>query len=249
MAEPAVIVGAVALAFFIGGMVKGAVGFGMPVVALPIIASFVDVRTGLALLCLPLIASNVWQAFSGGHFLGVARRFRWLFATLVVGCALGASVVVRLDQKLVFLAVGAAVLLYVLMTVAAPSFRISTPREHVTGIMTGLISGVLGGFAALFGPPLIMYFAALDLPKEVFVASIGTTMLLASVVVAASYVAVGIVTPSLLGLSAASLFPLGAGLLFGEVIRRWVRPEVFRRAILVALLLVGVNLLRRGLTG
>lgn len=240
---------AVTVAFFIGGTVKGAVGFGMPVVALPMIASFVDVRTGLALLCLPLIASNVWQAFSGGHFVQIARRFRWLFAALILGCAIGASLVVRLDQRLVFLSVGAVVIGYVLLTVIAPSFRITTARERVAGLVTGLVSGVLGGFAALFGPPLVMYFAALHMPKDVFVASIGATMLLASVVVAVSYIAVGIVTLPLLGLSAVSLLPLGAGLLFGEVIRRRVKPDVFRRVVLVVLLLVGANLLRRGLTG
>ncbi|MEX0729938.1 MAG: sulfite exporter TauE/SafE family protein [Aquisalimonadaceae bacterium] len=249
MDEMTLIAGAVALAFFIGGTVKGAVGFGMPVVALPIIASFVDVRTGLALLCLPLIASNVWQAFNGGHFVQVAWRFRWMFVTLVLGCALGASMVVRLDQRGVFLSVGAVVIGYVLLTVIAPTFRITTPRERAAGLVTGLVSGVLGGFAALFGPPLIMYFSALDLSKDAFVASMGATMLLASVVVAVSYIAVGIVTPPLLGLSVAALLPLGAGLLFGEVIRRWVRPDVFRWVVLVALLLVGANLLRRGLIG
>ena len=49
------------LAVMAGGLIKGTIGFGMPMVALPIIAFIVPVTTAMVLLCAPIFLTNFLQ--------------------------------------------------------------------------------------------------------------------------------------------------------------------------------------------
>lgn len=243
---PLVVVGWIALAFFVGATAKGALGFGMPSIAVPLIASLVDVKAALALMCMPIIASNLWQAFHGGYLLKTLSRFRWIFITVGGGCVFGAYLLASLDSGLIFAVVGTIIVIYVSANLMAPSFRIPAERERAVGLVVGSLAGVIGGMSTLFGPPLIMYFTALHLAKDHFIASLGGVLLFASFLTVISYLAMDILTQRLLLLSALCLLPMLAGLLFGQVIRNWINPALFRRGVLILLFFAGLNLIRRG---
>ena len=73
----------VALAFCIAGFVKGMVGLGLPTVSLGFLSLFVDLPTAMALLVMPSLVTNIWQAIAGGEFTSLFRRL-WLFLLLAV---------------------------------------------------------------------------------------------------------------------------------------------------------------------
>lgn len=50
----------------IAGLVKGAIGVGMPVLAFPLLSMLVDVQTAVMLLSVPLVLCNIPQALEGG---------------------------------------------------------------------------------------------------------------------------------------------------------------------------------------
>ena len=55
--------------FVLGGVVKGVVGIGLPLVLIPLLTPFLDVPLAVALLTKPMIATNIGQAAEGGHTL------------------------------------------------------------------------------------------------------------------------------------------------------------------------------------
>lgn len=57
-ATPSLLV-ALAFSLVLAGAVKGTIGVGMPIVALPLLSAFLEVRAAVALLSLPLILSNI----------------------------------------------------------------------------------------------------------------------------------------------------------------------------------------------
>ena len=73
-----------ASAFFAGGSVKGAFGFGLPLVAVPILASVSAPATAVSLMFIPVLAANVWQAFQGGYYGRAWRRFWPYLLTMAV---------------------------------------------------------------------------------------------------------------------------------------------------------------------
>ena len=57
---------AVVISLVIAGVTKGAIGVGMPIVAIPLLALFIDIKAAVVLLTIPLILSNIPQALEGG---------------------------------------------------------------------------------------------------------------------------------------------------------------------------------------
>ena len=110
-ASPWLIAGC-ALGLFGGGLVKGAIGIGLPLVAAPALATLLGVKQAVAVLSLPVLIANIWQAWHGGHHAEVLRRFWPLIVALAVGVAASTQLLARLDADLLFLVLGAAVIAY-----------------------------------------------------------------------------------------------------------------------------------------
>lgn len=242
------VVASIAAALFLGGAVKGAVGFGVPLVSLPLMAAVVDIRTALALLTMPIVFGNAWQAFQGGVSGQVLRRFWSLLLAMTAGCALGALLIVQLEERYFFLAIGSIVIAFVLMNVSMPSIAVPRAGARAIGMVAGFVGGVMGGLSTIFSPPIVMYFFALRLRHEMFVAAIGMVYVYASALLVVSYTGVGVLTWPLAALSLSCVPPLTAGMASGRWISRRVPQHRLRQAILVVLLLVGLNLIRKALT-
>ena len=75
--EPASIIGAVVCSLTVAGLLKGTIGVGMPVVALPLLSLFINVKSAAMLLSMPLIFSNLPQALEGGKTGRDAHQWTW----------------------------------------------------------------------------------------------------------------------------------------------------------------------------
>lgn len=239
------VIASIAAALFLGGTVKGAIGFGVPLVSLPLMAAVVDVRTALALLTMPIVFSNAWQAFQGGVSGQIMRRFWSLLLAMTVGCALGVLLIVQLEERYFFLAIGVIVIAFVVANASMPTIVVPQTSARAIGVAAGFVSGVMGGLSTIFGPPIVMYLFALHLRHQMFVAAIGTVYLYASALLVISYAGVGVLTWPLAALSLACVPPLIAGMASGRYISRRAPQRRLRQAVLVFLLLVGLNLIRK----
>ena len=77
---PLSIVVAVAGCLIVAGMLKGIIGVGMPIIALPLITMFLDAPAAVMLRSMPLVLSNIPQALEGG---GTAQWLR--LAPVLIG--------------------------------------------------------------------------------------------------------------------------------------------------------------------
>ena len=89
-----------------GGTVKGIVGIGLPLVSLPIIASFIPVHKAIALLVLPSFATSVWQTFDGGLFAVSVRRLWPMLAGIAAGTWVSVGLLAKIDVQSMYLVLG-----------------------------------------------------------------------------------------------------------------------------------------------
>ena len=66
---------AVYMAMMLAGLVHGALGLGFPMVATPIVAVFLDVRTAILLTLLPTVTVNVASIISSANYKSGLVRF------------------------------------------------------------------------------------------------------------------------------------------------------------------------------
>lgn len=239
-------IGLLAGVLVFAGFVKGMIGFGLPLVALSALTQFLSKEWVMAVMVLPVVFSNLFMGFDRALFVPMLQRFWPLVLAVGVGMVAGALGLSWLPEHAFLLVLGA-----VLITFAAlDQFRLVLPvpgrRERIIGMGAGLLGGLLGGISTAFGPPLVMFFTALRLPKEQFVAAVGVVWTLASLFLVAAFYGVSILAGERIAWSLAACVPVGVGLWLGVRLRRRIPQAPFRRLVGVALLILGLNLVRRG---
>ena len=76
-----------AAVFVAGGVVKGTLGIGLPLVSVPLLSLFIPATHAIALVAMPVLVSNAWQAFDSGKLQSL-RRFAPLISTQLVATLL-----------------------------------------------------------------------------------------------------------------------------------------------------------------
>ena len=235
-------------AFFAAGLSKGVIGVGIPLIAVPVLSGVMHPASIISVLALPIVLSNIWQAIDGRRFGLTFRRFWPATITIVIGSAIGAQFITTIDPKQAQLVLGIVVLLYSgsqLLKVRIPAPPPAT--EKIWTAIVGFISGCLGGFAAYFGPPMIMYLLALRVTKDEFISGAAMLYLIGATPLFVILAWKGVLAGPELTLSAAGSVVILGAMFFGRWLRERISQEVFRKALLVVLLVMAMNMLRRAL--
>lgn len=154
----------VAFAFFLGGFVKGVVGLGVPVVVLAILATTVGLKETMALLLVPTIAMNLWQALAGGNFLMLVRRLWLKLLCASLGIWLGVEVLVRIDTHWMVLGLGIILFVYAVLSLRRPQIRPPGKHESWLSPVVGVVAGLLLVHLAHIWCPVSSIFRRLVLP-------------------------------------------------------------------------------------
>lgn len=232
-------------AFLAAGTVKGVLGVGLPMIAVPLIASVTNPAHAIALASVPIVVSNAWQAIHGGHTKDCIRRFWPMLAGVIAGTVIGVQILATFDQKFVSGTLGFVLVAFTGLQAMPRSITLDSRGERWLGLPLGVVGGVLGGMSSLFGPLLIVYLVALRLPKDVFVAAVALLFFTGSLPLFLGLVAHGILSPQQIVLSSLSSLPVIAGLVIGRRLRHHVPQTLFERGLSLILVVIGLNLIRR----
>jgi DNA-binding CsgD family transcriptional regulator/PAS domain-containing protein len=85
----------------VAGVMKGIIGVGMPIVALPLLSMLIDVRAAVMLLSMPLILSNIPQAIEGGETVACFMRLIPVLLGMMPGWALRSEMLEKTLDALV----------------------------------------------------------------------------------------------------------------------------------------------------
>jgi len=237
---------AVLVAFFLGGCVKGIVGLGLPTVALALLTSVLGLREAVPLIVVPIILTNFWQAVQGGRLGDLLRRFWPMNLGALIGVPIGTWVLFDADPAKLAGALGIILSLYAVSGLASVRFSISRARERVLSAPMGLVMGLLMGMTGSSAVPLIPYLHSLEMDRDTFVQALGLAFFVISVALGIALAGNGAYDTGNVTLSAASLVPAFAGMILGRRLRRLLDHERFQFLFFITLLVLGVNLIRKG---
>ncbi len=235
------------LALMLGGFVKGAIGVGLPVVAIAVLSNFLPVPLLLAIVVIPILMTNLWQAIDAGNLQRPLARFWPMTLCLLVLIWFSARLVVELNPRILYALIGTSVLLFVLSSYFRLAWNVSPSAERWAGPLAGSLGGFLGGISAIWGPPMMIYFVMLRLPKEDYIQAVGLVWFIASIPLVIAYARYGILTAETALLSGLACIPGFIGLAIGQALRKYINQQAFTKLLLLFLFLVSLNLLRRAI--
>lgn len=241
---------AVACAIALGaGLVKGVVGFAMPTILISGLSSLVAPDLALAMLIVPTLMTNAWQALRQGWraALGSLGRF-WVFVC-VGGLVLVASaqLVPVLPPAALLLIIAVPLIAYASSALMGRSLRLPPRPGWRIEAGIGAVTGFLGGLTGVWGPTTVAMLTALQTPKREQVRVQGVIYGLGAVALAGAHWGSGVLNAQTLPLSLMLVPPALLGVWLGFQVQDRINQVLFRRLTLIVLLLAGLNLLRRGL--
>lgn len=236
-----------AVAVFAGATVKGVIGLGLPLIAVPFLTLIVSLPAAVAILTIPIIVANTWQGLQTGLALPIIRRFWPVALALTAGIWGGVRLMIALNPRVLSVLLGVAVILSVLISWFRPNVRIPERSERLVGIVIGLAAGILGGTSTFFGPPLFIYLVGLKLDKEEFITAIAFLYLCGGLPLALALLVFGVMGPNELTFSVLALIPVAAGMLVGQRIRAAMNQRLFLNATLTVMLITGIGLIWKAL--
>lgn len=234
-----------AFSLFAGGAVKGVVGLGLPLVAMPLLTLSFSLKESVGLLVLPMVASNLVQAFQGGLFKATLRRFWPTLLVLVATVAGATKLLVVVRQEILFVVIGTSVIVFPLIAYFRPHLRVSEAAERWLGPLVGLVAGLIGGISTFYGAPLMLYLVWLRLPKDLFVVAISLMYFVGATGLLAGLLLFGVTQFQGLGLSAVGCLPVFAGLWLGQRLRVRLDERRFARLLLAVYLATGISFLAK----
>jgi uncharacterized membrane protein YfcA len=234
---------------FVAGVVKGAIGFAVPLIMISGLSSFLHPHVALAGMMIPVLLTNLWQVSHYGWApakQGAALHWRYILIVCVAIFA-AAQLVTAIPRETFYLVLGVPTILLSVIQLAGLRLRVPPRRRVAAEWGAGLVSGLLGGLAGTWGPTTALYLLAVDTPKARQMVVQGVIYGLGSVVLVLAHLRSGILNAETAVFSAALLPAALAGMGVGFRLQDRMDQDLFRKATLVVLVVAGANLIRKGI--
>jgi uncharacterized membrane protein YfcA len=247
--EHASVIAAVVCSLMVAGFLKGIIGVGMPVVALPLLSLFIDIKSAAMLLSMPLILSNLPQALEGGKTGRCLLQLMPVILGMIPGLFLGVRILLALDADGAKIIAGLVLVGVAGATLVAPKLQLQSRLVLSTGITFGFFGGVLGGIAAMPGPLVFIFLLAKGLRGQAFTKEASLYLVVSAGVLALLLTASRQFSWLDVSVSTAAMVPVALGMSIGQHVRDRIAPETFKTLVLIAVIAAGADLLRHGFFG
>jgi uncharacterized protein len=230
--------------FLLAGFIKGAIGLGLPTVAIGLLGLVMAPAQAAALLVIPSLVTNVWQLSAGPRLASLVCRLWTMMLGICVGTAAGAGLLTGNTDRATG-ALGLALILYAGVSLASVRIRVPDRIERWLSPAVGATTGMVTGATGVLVIPAVPYLQALALEKDELVQALGLSFTVSTLALSAVLAHEGVFQIPLAGVSLLALAPALAGMLLGQWVRNRIRPAVFRSCFFLGLLVLGLHLALR----
>src|SRR3954467_234235 len=233
----------IAVVFLLAGLVKGVLGLGLPTVAMGLLAVSMPPAHAMAIVIVPAILTNIWQTFVGPYLRDITRRLWPLMAGTAIGIWSSAGLMTGPYALYGTIVLGVLLVIYAIIGLSKFSFRVARADERWIGGIGGLITG--GGSAATGVQviPSMPFMQAIGMEKDELVQALGVFFTVATVALAFNLTSAGLLSASTALPGAVAMTAAFTGMFIGQAVRSRMKPEVFRRWFLIAMIFLGLYLI------
>ncbi len=245
----------ITITFIASGMVKGVVGMGLPMLAMGLLGLVMAPVEAVALLVIPSLVTNIWQLLAGPKLIALLKRFATTMIGVCIGASLGVNVLAGGPPKFVSIALGVTLALYGVygvymisrMAKTGYGFFIKPSAENWCSPLIGVTTGLVAGATGIFALPLVPYLNTLALDKEALIQTLGLAFTVSTIALAVGLMWHGKFQITHATASFAAVVPALIGMWFGQLLRKRMNAETFRKWFFRSLILLGIYMAVRSL--
>jgi uncharacterized membrane protein YfcA len=230
---------------FLGALIFGLTGFGSSLVTIPLASHLVALPFALALFALGDLVSALRVGLENPKN-AVRAEWRRLVPMIVVGTALGVTLLVNLPRALGMLLLGLFVLSYAFYSLVRHAAE-RTVAPHWAWI-AGLAGGITSTLFGAGGPPYAIYLSQRSLTKEQFRATLGFATMTSISLRVLAFLLTGLLLDLQVWIAAAAVVPAAfVGIAVARRLFLKISRQALLRAVSLMLLASGGSLVFRAL--
>jgi len=218
---------------------------GLPLIATPILAGVFGPRLAVAIVTIPILASNSLLLVQGYRKRDLLRGIAPLFVASAIGTAFGTLLLASLDQRTFALLITIMVVVFLARGDRLLGEDPAALRARILGPLICFVGGVLQGTTSIASPLVGSYFHAQRLRPADFVFVLAAMFELNSVVQLIGYSLQGLYTREVVALGLVAVVPTLLALAAGIYFRGRLDVVWFRRFIVALVVVSVINLLWR----
>lgn len=221
---------------FLAGFTQGLSGFGSILLALPLLAIFIDIKTVIPLVALHALLMTILL------LIQLRRHLEWgkvlpLFAGSVPGVPIGVYYLKHMNTDALQLTIGVILFSYSLFGLFFKPVIWELKRAGI--YLVGFMAGCLGGALGAAGPPVIVYTSLQPWSKDTIKVTLQGFFLASGIVVVGLHAMNGLTTGLVLRYFLASLPALVLGTYVGSFFYGRIEESTYRRIMYILLAFLG----------
>jgi len=224
---------------FLACFVQAVAGFGLPMIAMPILVGMFGIRTAAPLMAIIIVELQILMIARYGRDLNLRTVWR-ISAAAIAGIPIGVLLLSRIPEAITVTLMGLMLVFYALYSFFRT--RVFSLKSPHWAYFFGFLGGMGGGAYNMAAPPMIIYGDTQRWSPEEFKGNLQGYFLIITSVTILTHSLSGNMSGEILqkGLIAVPFVVLGA--LAGFYLDRFINPDLFRKIVLALLLVLGLNL-------
>ena len=232
-----------ALIVFIAFFVYSFVGFGVGLVAIPLLLIFMEAKVAVPAFTVLVFINGLFMVRAGRNQIQWTHVRRLLFGAFI-GAPIGVLFLKLLPCQAIAVGVNVSIFIFACLYLAG-GIRFRLEGEHpIVESAVGFISGVFGGSGGVGGPPIVIYGILRDWRKDVFRSTLLTYFLGLNLWTNTSFIFMKMHSAETYRIIIATLIPSLLASWIGTRVKGKVDETLFRRIVLAVIIstsLVGMG--------
>lgn len=229
--------------FFAAAFIKGLTGLGFVSLCLPVIALFMKLEEAIPLVAIASLISNVMVIYQTDRLRQSIRRFWLLYISAFPGIYVGVLILNAVGNYFAKIVLGILSIAYALLLLLKIEISIPEPKERILSFPVGFTNGFLNGLTGTQIIPMLPYLLSLKLDRNGMINAINIGFTLSITLLIIIFGKFDLLTAASIKYSIIGAIPVVVGIYLGGKLRHRVSEERFRIAVLVILIIIGLNLI------
>ncbi len=238
--EPWSILAAVMAIQFIAALTRSTFGFGDALVAMPLLALLIGIKSATPLVALTALVNAVLILLDSWRVADFRAAGRLLVGS-IVGIPPGLTLLTRAPEPLVKGLLGAFLIVFALYNLHKP--RLPAVHSEEWAYPFGFLAGLLGGAYNTNGPPVVVYGVLKKWPPAHFRATLQGFLLPSNILIVSGHGLSGLWTVAVGQFFACSLPLVLLAIFLGRKLNHRFSAERFNRLLYGILIALGILLL------
>ena len=166
--------------FFLGGLVKGTIGVGLPTVTLTLLSFFFDIKDSISFILIPVILTNLVQMLDGKELKSIFQQTKFFLFTSVVFVIPGFLVLRAINSNTILLILASLLVLNSCLVLFNKIITIKRHTSFQTQFWIGALTGITTGVTSIYTMPFIFLIQSLKFNKEKLIQLMGLSFFLYS---------------------------------------------------------------------